>query len=576
MLWKEKVDKWQNSNAVPIYLKEELESLNSDILFDSFYRYLEFGTGGMRGEIGPGTNRINLVMIRRVTVALANYILANDGQSAGVVIAYDNRHFSKEFAEETAKVFAYYGVKVYLSDFIRPTPIVSLAVREFKAFAGVMITASHNPKQYNGYKIYDASGGQITLETANEITKILNEIEDETDLDFDLDNQGISNLINHFGSEIDELYLSKLRTVTVNTDLVKDEGEKVKILYTPLHGSGQYLVLNGLLEAGFLDSHLLQEQADYDSNFSTVDYPNPEEAEVFQLAIQKGDVISADILLATDPDSDRLGVAVRNGLRYQLLTGNEIGVLMLYYLAQHNQLANSQVVKTIVTSDLGKKIAKAYQLNMTETLTGFKFIGEKIEDFEQSKLPFLFGYEESYGYLIKPYVRDKDAIQAAILLAEMALFYKLKNKTLLDVLDEIAKEYGYYKEELVTKTYYGAEASQFLVEQMSYIEANLPSYIGEMQVVRVQNYNKSLDLDVMSGVTKDIQLPQSNVLKLFLEDDSWVCIRPSGTEPKCKVYFSVNGRSQSEASEKLTQLSTDFLVYFEDVSRLLATRKTKR
>ena len=572
MVWEEKLKRWKSSPNVPSDLKGQLDELDALELYDSFYRYLEFGTGGMRGEIGPGINRINVVMVRRVTAALAQYVIRHKGQNAGVVVAYDNRRLSKEFASETARVLAYYGIKVYLSDFIRPTPIVSLLVREYEAFAGVMITASHNPAQYNGYKIYGADGGQITLGVANELTKELMQIEDETALVIE-DSSIDTHLIHTFSSEADDNYLSQLASVNVQPELIQQYGGELKVLYTPLHGSGQKLVMKGLHRAGFTNSYLVNEQADYDHNFATVTNPNPEEQVVFNLAIQRGQEIGADIILATDPDADRLGVAVRSGSRYELLNGNEIGVLMLNYLAKYNQEDNASVIKTIVTSDLGAKIVKKYDLNMIETLTGFKFIGEQIKRLEQNRHPFLFGYEESYGYLIQPYVRDKDAIQAALMIAEIALHSKRNHQTLLDALTNIYEEFGYYQEALVDKVYYGAAATQLFQDQMSYLHRNIPQQIGQQAVVKVQDYLISREFNYKTSVTSQLHLPQSDVLKLFLEDGSWVCIRPSGTEPKCKIYFSVNDPQQDQAIAKLEQLKRDFLVYFDEMSRILKGNK---
>ncbi|UUX35122.1 phospho-sugar mutase [Fundicoccus culcitae] len=568
MNWKARLHQWQVSENVPSYLKTQIESLNDDELFDSFYRYLEFGTGGMRGGIGPGTNRINIVMIRRVTVALAMYVIENKGEDAGVVISYDNRYYSKEFAHETGRVLASFGIKVYLSDFIRPTPIVSFSIRKYKAFAGVMITASHNPAQYNGYKIYNTSGGQITLDTANKISSYLAKIHDETDIHIS-DSSISSNLIHTFGEDIDRSYLLALKEVTVNRELIANNNGIVQIVYTPLHGSGLNLVSKGLQEVGFKQLFIVKEQADYDSGFSTVQTPNPEERGVFDKAIEIGNAVEADLLIGTDPDTDRLGVAIRDNHdnnAYRLLSGNEIGSLMLYYLANNKHVPNSYVLKTIVTTDLTYKIANDFDLNVIDTLTGFKFIGEKINELEQKNKSFLFGFEESFGYLVKPFVRDKDAIQAAILMAEIVLFYKLNNQSVIDVLYEIGEKYGFYKESLRTMSYKGSEAIQQLADEMNYLRHNYPKKIGELGVSRIQDYLLGTEYEVASGKVMSLKLPKSNVIKIFLEDDSWVCIRPSGTEPKSKIYFSANDPHESNAIQKLNNIEMKFLSYFNGIN----------
>ncbi|MBC2303864.1 phospho-sugar mutase [Listeria booriae] len=555
MTWQENWQKWSVASADDAALQEELTELSNDELRrEHFYRYLEFGTGGMRGELGCGTNRMNKYMIRWVTSGVAAYILEQGRQNDGVAIAYDSRHFSEEFALEAAKTLGAAGIKVYLSDALRPTPELSFIVRKWQAAAGIVITASHNPAEYNGFKVYGADGCQITLEVA---AKITNYLETVTDL-FAIpvgDEQALlqDELLEYIGAEADTAYLEQVQTVTQNPELTQQNGAELQIVYTPLHGTGESLVLGSLKQAGFTNVHVVAEQARPDGAFPTVTSPNPEDHEAFELAIKASD--GADILMATDPDADRIGVAVKNeNGEYQILTGNQLGALLLHYLVTQPEIPpNSALIKTIVTSDLGEKIAAKYGVKTYNTLTGFKFIGEKIAEWETTQAAnFLFGYEESYGYLVKPFVRDKDAIQAALLTAEVALALKKQGKTLYEGLQEIYETFGYFAESLHTITAKGEQGVariQEMMQQMRRVDSVHPD------VVRKEDYK--------TGAGIELALPKSDVLKFYLADGSWFCIRPSGTEPKCKIYFSCIGETNIAAIAKRTALEKHILAQLQ-------------
>ncbi|MBC2285822.1 phospho-sugar mutase [Listeria booriae] len=555
MTWQENWQKWSVASADDAALQEELTELSNDELRrEHFYRYLEFGTGGMRGELGCGTNRMNKYMIRWVTSGVAAYISEQGRQNDGVAIAYDSRHFSAEFALEAAKTLGAAGIKVYLSDVLRPTPELSFIVRKWQAAAGIVITASHNPAEYNGFKVYGADGCQITLEVA---AKITNYLETVTDL-FAIpagDEQRLlqGGLLEYIGAEADTAYLEQVQTVTQNPGLTQQNGAELQIVYTPLHGTGESLVLGSLKQAGFTNVHVVAEQARPDGAFPTVTSPNPEDHEAFELAIKASD--GADILMATDPDADRIGVAVKNeNGEYQILTGNQLGALLLHYLVTQPEIPpNSALIKTVVTSDLGEKIAAKYGVKTYNTLTGFKFIGEKIAEWETTQAAnFLFGYEESYGYLVKPFVRDKDAIQAALLTAEVALALKKQGKTLYEGLQEIYEAFGYFAESLHTITAKGEQGVariQEMMQQMRRADSVHPD------VVRKEDYK--------TGEGIELALPKSDVLKFYLADGSWFCIRPSGTEPKCKIYFSCIGETNIAAIAKRTALEKHILAQLQ-------------
>jgi phosphoglucomutase len=566
MNWKSTYEKWLTYLKLDTELKQQLLAMqnNEKVLEDSFYKNLEFGTGGMRGEIGPGTNRMNIYTIRKASEGLALYI-AEQGQKAkerGVVIAYDSRHKSPEFALEVAKTVGKHGIKTYLFKELRPTPELSFAVRYLGTFAGVVITASHNPPEYNGFKVYGQDGGQIPPATANTIIQYVNAVENELTVEVANEQELLENgLLTYIGEEIDEAYIQQLKTIQLNPELVAKVANDLKIVFSPLHGTANKLVCAGLQAFGFENVTVVKEQERPDPNFSTVASPNPEEHAAFELAIQYGKEIDADILMATDPDADRLGVAVKNlEGQYVVLTGNQMGALMLEYLLSQKQAKgilpdNGVVVKTIVTSEIGRAIAEHYGLPTMDTLTGFKFIGEKINGFEQTKVyTFQFGYEESYGYLIGDFVRDKDAVQSAIFAAEVAAYYKAKGKTLYEGLLEIFAKYGYFKESLHSLTLKGKDGAEKIANILTTFRKEPLKEVAGIAVVSIEDYSTSKRKMVATGEESIIDLPRSNVLKYHLANGSWFCLRPSGTEPKAKFYFGVKGTSLEESETLLAQL----------------------
>lgn len=566
MSWKEIADKWLNNESLDGDLKEQLYKLKEDekSLEELFYKNLEFGTGGMRGEIGPGTNRMNIYTIRKSSEGLAQYLLSQGEESAkrGVVISYDSRHMSPEFALEVAKTVGKHGIKSYLFSELRPTPELSFAVRHLGAAAGVMVTASHNPPEYNGYKVYGDDGGQLPPKQADALTNFVNSVEDELSIKVTGKEELLANgLLQYIGEDIDQIYLENVAKIQLNKEIVEKVGEELKIVFTPLHGTANKLVQEGLKQFGFKNVTVVKEQEQPDPNFSTVKSPNPEEHAAFELAIKYGKEIDADILLGTDPDSDRLGVAVKNAEgEYQVLTGNQTGAIMLHYLlsqkAEKGLLPeNGIVLKTIVTSEIGRAIAESFGVPTFDTLTGFKFIGEKIKEYEKTgKHTFLFGYEESYGYLIGDFVRDKDAVQAAIFAAEVAAYYKAQGKSLYDALMEIFEKYGYYKEALSSLTLKGKDGAEQIANILEEFRSNPPKEIAGIRVTAVEDYKASIRKQLSNGKLNPISLPKSNVLKYFLEDGSWFCVRPSGTEPKCKFYFAVKGSSLNESEQLVNNL----------------------
>jgi phosphoglucomutase len=569
MNWKPKYKKWIDSNNVENSMKQLLINYTEIEKEDAFYKNLEFGTGGMRGEIGPGTNRINKFMVRKATEGLARYI-ENQGEKAklsGVVIAYDSRHMSQEFALEAALTLGNHGIKSYVFKELRPTPELSFAVRYFKAFAGIVITASHNPPEYNGYKVYGADGGQIPPAAADQIIKYVNSVEDELNIQVANEDDLLRNgMLSYILEDVDFAYKEQLKTIVQDSKLLKNYAKDLKIVFTPLHGTANLPVRKGLESLGYTDVTVVQEQELPDPNFSTVTSPNPEEHAAFELAIRYGEEINADILLGTDPDADRVGVAVKNFEgNYQVLTGNQLGALMLDYILSKKQdqgtlPSNGVILKTIVTSEIGRKIAHHFNLITIDTLTGFKFIGEKIKEFELTgEHTFLFGYEESYGYLIGEFVRDKDAVQSCILAAELALYYKSRGKTLFEGLIEVFEKYGYYNEELISMTRKGKKGEEEIKQIMTYFRENKPSTIACQKVEIIEDYKNNIRYKIDAEVTNDIELPKSNVLKFILEDGSWFCLRPSGTEPKIKIYFGVNDITLSDSSNKLELIKKDVL-----------------
>ncbi|WP_165999612.1 phospho-sugar mutase [Bacillus sp. Cs-700] len=566
MDWKNAYKRWTSATSLDEELKKDLDALSGQdkALEDAFYKNLEFGTGGMRGEIGPGTNRMNLYTIRKASEGLAQYIDANgeEYQKRGVAIAYDSRHKSPEFAMEAAKTLATHGIQTYVFEELRPTPELSFAVRTLNACAGIVITASHNPPEYNGYKVYGEDGGQLPPKAASEVISYVDGIENELEVtvssEQELKDKGLIQMI---GAEIDRQYVEQLKTLRVNQSLLSEMGEQLKIVFTPLHGTANIPVREGLKAYGFNNVTVVKEQEMPDPNFSTVSSPNPEEHAAFELAIQYGEQQDADILLATDPDADRVGVAVKNKEgKYVVLTGNQTGALLLNYIItqkkENGELPqNGAVLKTIVTSEIGRKIAEDNGLTSYDTLTGFKFIGEKIKEFETTgEHTFLFGYEESYGYLVGDFVRDKDAVQACLVAAEVAAFYKSKGMTLYEGLLEVFEQYGYYQEGLESLTLKGKEGAEKIVSLLAKFRAEPPTEAAGLTVHSVEDYEISKRTYLGQDKSEQINLPTSNVLKYKLEDGSWFCLRPSGTEPKVKFYFGVNGDNLEHSQSKLADL----------------------
>lgn len=577
MNWKPIAEKWLNYQELEGNLKAQLQTIENEDkkLEELFYKNLEFGTGGMRGEIGPGTNRMNIYTVRKASEGLAQFLLSQGEEFAkrGVVISYDSRHMSPEFSLEVAKTVGKHGIKAYLFKELRPTPELSFAVRYLQAASGVMVTASHNPPEYNGYKVYGSDGGQLPPKEADDLTNFVNGVKDELTVavleEKELLNQS---LLEYIGEEIDQAYMEQVKTISVNPEVIKKVANDLKIVFTPLHGTSNKPIRKGLEMFGFQNVTVVKEQEEPDPNFSTVKSPNPEEHAAFELAIRYGKEIDADILLGTDPDCDRLGVAVKDDKgEYQVLTGNQTGALLMHYLLSQKKAngilpENGIVLKTIVTSEIGRAIADSYGLPTVDTLTGFKFIGEKIKEYEKSgEYKFQFGYEESYGYLIGDFVRDKDAVQAALLSAEVAAFYKAQGKSLYDGLMEIFEQYGYFKESLQSLTLKGKDGAEQIAGIMEEFRNNPPLNVAGVEVVAVEDYRESIRKEFATGKLSPISLPKSNVLKYFLADGSWFCARPSGTEPKCKFYFAVKGSSLLNSNELIEKLQDSVMDYVEKI-----------
>jgi len=571
MTWKVEATKWLNQGDLEVRLKQQLmdEENNEELLEESFYQNLSFGTAGLRGELGFGTNRMNIYTVRKAALGLALYI-KNCGEVArnrGVVIAYDSRHQSAEFGLEVAKVLGFNGIRSYLFGELQSTPLLSFAVRELNTFSGIVITASHNPSEYNGLKVYGEDGGQVTLEAANAITAHTESIDDlfsvEVAEEANLLKEGLLTYLNH---EMSDRYVLHLNGIFLGGELDKN----LSIVYSPLHGAGGKLVSRGLEVAGFSNVTIVSEQAIPDPDFTTVKYPNPEESQAFEMALTYGHKVKADILIATDPDADRMGVAVRDlEGEYVFLTGNQIGALLLNTLLKDKSdrdvmPANGVILKTIVTSELGRAIADKYGVKTMDVLTGFKFISEKILEFEKTAdSTFLFGYEESYGYLIGDFVRDKDAVQASILIAEVAARYKANGQTLLDGLHALYEEHGFYQESLESITLRGKTGMEKIDETVNYFRSS--SFVNEFtqSLSTIEDYSSGHSIIVETGDRRPLDLPIANALKFILSDGSWFAIRPSGTEPKIKFYFGVQGRTQVESDELLAALKASVMTIVE-------------
>ncbi|MBM7586348.1 phosphoglucomutase [Bacillus pakistanensis] len=577
MNWKLTFEKWNQFEGLDAELKESLINIQGDekSLEDAFYKNLEFGTGGMRGEIGVGTNRMNIYTIRKASEGLARYIESQgeDAKNRGVVIAYDSRHKSPEFAMESAKTLATHGIQTYVFDELKPTPELSFAVRTLRAFSGIVVTASHNPPEYNGYKVYGGDGAQLIPEVADKVIEKVNEVENELEIEVrsekELKDKGLIKMI---GDEMDQSYLEHLLMISEKPQIAKEVD--LKVVFSPLHGTALKMVNKGLSALGYDHVYTVKEQAIPDPEFLTVKSPNPEDKAAFELAIREGEKHDADILIATDPDADRLGVAVRiDKGEYKLLTGNQTGAILLDYILARKQEKdslpkNGRVFKTIVTSELGRKVAESYGASVEDVLTGFKFIGEKIRNYEQSgEYQFLFGYEESYGYLIGDFARDKDAVQAVLIATEAAAYYKKHGKTLNDTLHDLYKRFGYYEEGLKSLTLKGKAGAEQIKAILSDFRKNPIKEVAGIEVIAQEDYQSSKRLENLEE--SDLLLPKSNVLKYFLEDGSWICLRPSGTEPKVKFYFSVIGESAEDSHEKLEKLQESIMLKVETMINTL-------
>ncbi|MBM7551454.1 phospho-sugar mutase [Thalassobacillus pellis] len=563
MTWHTSYHRWNEFDTLEADLKSQLDSIQSDeqSLEDAFYKNLEFGTGGMRGKLGPGTNRMNIYTIRRAAEGLARYITeqGQEWKERGIAIAYDSRYNSKTFAVEAARVLGANGIKSYVFTSLRPTPELSFAVRFLHAAGGIVITASHNPPEYNGFKVYNEDGGQMPPVQAGELVRLVNQVENElTIAAADQDELEEKGLLEWIDKHVDDAYLKELRSVNLNPHITYDMADDFQVVFTPLHGTASFLVEEGFKQAGLKNIHIVEEQAEPDPEFPTVSSPNPEEHQAFEMAIEQGRKIGADVLIGTDPDADRLGVAVPDGNgSYTVLTGNQLGALMLdYLLSQQSDLPdNGILIKTIVTSEFGRKIASHYEIETLDTLTGFKYIGEKIREYERTgEYEFLFGYEESYGYLVKDFARDKDAVQAAMLAAEIGVFWKTKGKTLLEALHNLFDRYGYYLEDLKSIKLEGKEGAEKIKSIMEDFRNLSIEKVDDLRVVAVEDYASSKRMEVDTGQESDISLPKENVLKFILEDDCWFCLRPSGTEPKIKFYYAVTSATMEESKKRLHTL----------------------
>jgi len=566
MTYQENYQKWLDFADLPDYLRQDLENMDEKTKEDAFYTNLEFGTAGMRGLIGAGTNRINIYVVRQATEGLARLIESKGGneKERGVAIAYDSRHFSPEFAFESAAVLAKHGIKSYVFESLRPTPELSFAVRHLNCFAGIMITASHNPAPFNGYKVYGEDGGQMPPHDADALTTYIRAIENPFAVEVaDVEAEKASGLIEVIGEAVDVEYLKEVKDVNINPALIEEFGKDMKIVYTPLHGTGEMLARRALAQAGFDSVQVVEAQATADPDFSTVKSPNPESQAAFALAEELGRQVGADVLVATDPDADRVGVEVlqKDG-SYLNLSGNQIGAIMAKYILEAHKNAgtlpeNAALCKSIVSTDLVTKIAESYGATMFNVLTGFKFIAEKIQEFEEKhNHTYMMGFEESFGYLIKPFVRDKDAIQAVLVVAELAAYYRSRGLTLADGIEEIYKEYGYYAEKTISVTLSGVDGAEQIKAIMAKFRNNAPKEWNATTITVVEDF-KAQTSTAADGTVTNLTTPPSDVLKYTLADGSWIAVRPSGTEPKIKFYIAVVGESNEDSQAKIANIEAE-------------------
>lgn len=566
MTYQDNFQKWLDFAELPDYLRKDLEGMDEKTKEDAFYTNLEFGTAGMRGLIGAGTNRINIYVVRQATEGLARLIdeKGDEFKKRGVAIAYDSRHFSPEFAFESAAVLAKHGIKSYVFESLRPTPELSFAVRHLGTFAGIMITASHNPAPFNGYKVYGEDGGQMPPHDADALTDYIRAIENPFAIEVaDVEAEKASGLIEVIGDAIDAEYLKEVKDVNINQKLIDEYGKDMKIVYTPLHGTGEMLARRALAQAGFDSVQVVEAQAVADPDFSTVKSPNPESQAAFALAEELGRKVGADVLVATDPDADRVGVEVlqKDG-SYLNLSGNQIGAIMAKYILEAHKSAgtlpaNAALCKSIVSTDLVTKIAESYGATMFNVLTGFKFIAEKIQEFEEKhNHTYMMGFEESFGYLIKPFVRDKDAIQAVLVVAELAAYYRSRGLTLADGIEEIYKEYGYFAEKTISVTLSGVDGAEQIKAIMAKFRNNAPKEWNQTAITVVEDF-KAQTSTAADGTVTALTTPPSDVLKYTLADGSWIAVRPSGTEPKIKFYIAVVGESNEDSQAKIANIEAE-------------------
>jgi len=564
MSYQKKLALWQAAQ-LPDYLAKDLEKYTPEEQEDAFYQNLSFGTAGMRGVLGAGTNRINIFTVRQVTEALARYIDAQGvtAQKRGVAISFDSRHFSPEFASDAAAVLSAHGIKSYLFSSLRPTPELSFAVRELNAFAGIMITASHNPKEYNGYKVYGEDGGQMVPEAVNIVVEELEKVSDVFSIKLDESRANVEII----DQVIDDKYLEKMTTVTVDKALVAKEGASLKFVYSPLHGTGQYIGEKALQQAGFTNYSIVKEQAVIDGDFPTVKKPNPEDAAALELAIEYAKRDGADAVVATDPDADRMGAAVKlaDGT-FQVLTGNQIAAVLVNYLLTAKKKTNTlpadgAIVTSIVSSRFASTVAESFGVTTADVLTGFKYIAATIDEYEATKSnTFLFGFEESFGYLVKPFSHDKDAIQALVLFAEVAAYYKSQGKTFADGVQELFEKFGYFEEKTISLDFPGIHGNDEMAAIIAKFRDNQPETIGGVAVTRIQDFSTATETRAdRTSIT--LPQPKANVLKYWLADGSWVAVRPSGTEPKLKFYIGVVSDTQEKSQAKINVIADDLMSY---------------
>ncbi|EKQ53588.1 MULTISPECIES: phospho-sugar mutase [unclassified Clostridium] len=559
MNYKEKYNTWINSDIINEETKNELRAISDEKeIEDRFYQDLDFGTGGLRGVIGAGSNRMNIYTVAKATQGFANYLNENF-KDPSVAIAYDSRNMSKEFAKAAALNLCANNIKVYLYESLRPTPVLSYTVRELKCSGGIVVTASHNPKIYNGYKVYDEFGGQVTDEKANIIIDRVNAVDDFSKIkDMDESLALEKGLLIYIGEDVDKLYYEKVKGLTIRTDLVKEKASNLNVIYTPIHGSGNVPVRAVLEQLGYSNVKVVKEQEAPDGNFPTASYPNPENPDVFELAMKMAETENPDIIFGTDPDCDRIGLVVKDSAgEYKVLTGNQTGLLLTHYvlssLKETNKLPqNGVVIKTIVTTEGARSIAEDFDIELMDVLTGFKYIGEKIREFEDAgNKTYLFGFEESYGYLAGNFVRDKDAVIASMLVCEMCLYYKEQGKSLYDALIELYEKYGYFKETLVSLELKGKEGQEKIANCIEGLRNDPISKVDTVKIVTRLDYKLSVEENTVNNTKTTIDLPKSNVLKYILEDGSYFVVRPSGTEPKMKIYLAVKSNSLENAEKDI-------------------------